>query len=296
MARRADVGQLGDLDSWLRAEHRWRTVGVTEHDIRSMSDDRLPFDKEIDSLGFPIALSVWPSFRPHTGDIGPLETLLDLHNEMENCKARNLLAGLVETCFVGASMFITPDEAEYPIQLDLERLQPVLEDLPIGRSVPLHAIVNLLSGSDQQIVEFFRAVSAREVDFTVYDIRGIFRKDGLDRLAKAFMAASDSGFLVPMFGQLAQNGQLPSKPIEVTNPEALKTVEQKLASLVIMLAQESWTTDRTNLPHRSCGGDRGAQVAERSIWSDHEHPYGEQIRWTSIRGVLGAAWQTFDCR
>ena len=176
MARRSDAGQLGDLDDWLRAEHRWRTVGVTEHDIRSMSDDRLPFDGGIDSLGFPIALSIWPAFRPHTEDVGSLKTLLDLHSEMESCKARILIAGLLETCFVGASMFIPRDEAEYPIKLDLARLQPVLDDLPIGRSVPLHAIVNLISGSDQEILDFFRAANVRQVDFAVYDVRGIFRK------------------------------------------------------------------------------------------------------------------------
>ena len=262
MARRADAGQLGDVDSWQRAEHRWRTAGVTERDIRSMSDERLPFDREIDSLGFPIALSIWPAFRPYTEDVGSLKTLLDLYSEMKSCKARRLVASLVEMCFVGASMFIAPDESEYPIKLDLERLQSVFEDLPIGRSVPLHAIVNILSGSDQEIVDFFRAANARQVDFNVYDVRGLFHKDGLDRLTRAFVTSADNGFLVPMFGALAENGQLPSTFVQAENPKVFNIAEQEMASLVIMLAQESWTTDRDELAYWSCGGGRGAQVAE----------------------------------
>ena len=172
MAQRADAGKLGDVDSWRRAEHRWRTAGVTEHDIRSMSDERLPFDRGIDSFRLSNCLVNLASLRPHSEDVGSLKTLLDLHSEMKSCKARSLVAGLVEMCFVGASMFIAPDEAEYPIKLDLERLQSVFEDLPIGRSVPLHAIVNVLSGSDQEIMDFFRAANARQVDFAVLRCSG----------------------------------------------------------------------------------------------------------------------------
>ena len=50
-----------------------------------------------------------------------------------------------------------------------------------------------------------------------------------------------------MFGALAENGQLPSEFVEVASLQVFETVEQKMASLIIMLAQESWTTDRTNL-------------------------------------------------
>ena len=110
MARKADAGQLGDRDEWLAAEHRWRTVGVTEHDLISMSDERLPFDSGIDSAGFPIALSSWPAFRSHSEEKGVLRKLLSLHGEMEKCRARTLVAGLIETCLIGASMFIDPNE------------------------------------------------------------------------------------------------------------------------------------------------------------------------------------------
>ena len=62
MARKANAGLLGDRDSWLAAEHRWRTVGVTEQDLISMSDERLPFDGGIESAGFPLAVVDLASF------------------------------------------------------------------------------------------------------------------------------------------------------------------------------------------------------------------------------------------
>ena len=247
MARKADTGQLGDREKWLAAEHRWRTVGVTEHDLRSMSDGRLPFDREIDSAGFPTALSIWPAFRPYIKEVGAFRKLLIMHGEMERCKARTLVAGLLEVCLIGASVLIAPDEAKSPIAFDVAKLQSVFEDLPTGRSVPLHTVVNLLSGSGEEILEFFRESSRREVDFPVYDIRGIFHKEGLSRLEEAFAAASDDQVLVPVFGALAEHGQLPSKFVNVATPELFEVLEQRSASLFIMLAQESWKTDRTRL-------------------------------------------------
>ena len=246
LARKADTGQLGDRELWLAAEHRWRTVGVTEDDLKSMSDERLPFDRRIDSEGFPMGLSIWPAFRPHSEEGGAFGTLLSLHGEMERTRARTLVAGLVEACFIYASLYLGPDGVKYPITLGLGTLQSVLEDLPFGRPLPLHLVVNLISAADEHISEVFRALNRRQVDFSVYNFRGIFQKDALSRLERAFVAASDDDILLPVFGALAENGQLPSNFVKVASPEHFEVVEQKIGSLVINLAQESWETDRTS--------------------------------------------------
>ena len=204
LARKAETGQLGDRDDWLAAEHRWRTVGVTEHDIISMSDERLPFDSGIGSEGFPTALSFLPAFPPPSEDVGALRKLLSLHGQMKRGKARAVLAGLIEACFVRVSMFIAPDEAKYPITLDAAELQSVFEDLPSKRSVPLHTVVNVLSGSDQDILELFRVLIHSQVDFAVYAIPGIFHKDRLHRLKTASLATSGDQLLMPVFGALAE--------------------------------------------------------------------------------------------
>ena len=247
MAHKADAGQLGDRENWLAAEHRWTTLGVTEHDLISMSDERLPFDSGIDSVGFPLALAIWPAFRSRSKEGEAFGRLFRLYGEMERSRARTLVAGLVEVCFNFVSMFVDSDEAKYPITLELAKLQTVFEDLPTGRTVPVHAVVNVLSGSDDDILEFFGVLSRRRVDYAVYGLRGLFQKDGLSRLKKAFVAAPGGHVLVPIFGALAENGQLPSKFVAVASPELFEGLEQKIASLVILLAQESWETDRTSL-------------------------------------------------
>ena len=248
LAHKADTGQLGDREHWLAAEQRWRSVGVSEHDLVSMSDERLPFDSGIDSAGFPLSMPMWPTFfDAHQREGGVLGKLLSLHGEMEKSKARTLVADLIEMCFISASMFIASDEEKYPMTLDIVKLQAVLEDLPTPRTVPLHTILNLLSGSSEEILEFFLVSSRRKIDFLVYDIQGVFHKDGLARLQKAFVTASDVQVLVPVLGALAENGQLPSQLVDVATPELSDDLEQKIASLVILLAQESWKTDKTSL-------------------------------------------------
>ena len=52
--------------------------------------------------------------------------------------------------------------------------------------------------------------------------------------------------MIPIFGELAESGQLPTEFAGVATPDCFEVPEQKVASLIISLAQESWTTDRTN--------------------------------------------------
>ena len=90
-------------------------------------------------------------------------------------------------------------------------------------------------------------LTRQDVDFAVYNVRGLFRKEGLSRLKRAFVGASGEPVLVPVFGALAENGQLPSNFIDVPSPEHFEVLEHKIAALVIMLAQESWEVDRASL-------------------------------------------------
>ena len=247
LIRRVESGELGDRDTWLAAEDRWTQVGVTEDDIRSMSDDRLPFDSAIDTMGFPIGLPIWPAPRPYSQDLGALGKLIRLHQEMSKSESRVLVAGLIEACFLGVSMFILPDDIKYPITLNVKELQSIYDDLPTGRSVALHALVNQLSGADEDIATFFDTLRRREVDFAVYPVRGLYHKDGLAILRRAFSAASNRESLLPVFGALAEHGQLPRNAVDLPDLKALESFDHKVASLIIMLAQESWEVDNTDL-------------------------------------------------
>lgn len=51
-----EQGQLGTPHDWRRAEERWGRNGLSPEDFRYMSDDRLPFDENIATIGFPLAI------------------------------------------------------------------------------------------------------------------------------------------------------------------------------------------------------------------------------------------------
>ena len=243
LAQRAASGDLGDRDTWLAAERRWRTEGVAESDIRSMSDERLPFDDRIDSTGFPLVLSMWPAFRPVAEGVHATRMLLELHATMEKGKNRVLVAGLAEDCFVGHSMYAGPVESEDKTTFDAPVLQRIYADLPKGRSVPLHAVVNRLSGSDEEILDFYRMGQSLEVDFVVYAIPRLFDKDSLRRTLDIFLAAPEHHHLITIIAKLAEQGHLPKDFENVPRPGHYDEPELRIALLIIMLAQESWLTD-----------------------------------------------------
>ena len=246
LARRVDAGQLGDLEIWSAAEHRWRTVGITEHDIRSMSDERLPFDSGIEHEGFPIGLSTWPVVRLHSEESDGFSHLLHLYREAECQIARGLIADMLVGYLVGCSMFIPSNNAKYPIAVHVEDLQAIFEDISPSHPIPLHSVLNAVFGPDQEIVEFFRAMQDQRFEFAVYPILGVFHSDGLERLGKAFANGSDSQSLIPVFGALAEHGQLPFDPFDGRAPQNHVSLELKAASILIMLAQEEWKVDRTD--------------------------------------------------
>ena len=73
LADKANRGELGDVDDWITAESRWLDEGITPDDLRSMSDDRFPFDTRIggnrlSNANFRVPGSDYP--RKEWGQIG----------------------------------------------------------------------------------------------------------------------------------------------------------------------------------------------------------------------------------
>jgi hypothetical protein len=53
-AQQARAGDFGDREAWVRAERRWKAVGVGSGDI-SFASGSIPWDRSIGSSGFPLA-------------------------------------------------------------------------------------------------------------------------------------------------------------------------------------------------------------------------------------------------
>ena len=247
LARRVASGDLGDRGDWLKAEDRWTRVGITEEDISGMTDDRLPFDSLIATSGFPTTLSVWPVLSPYSDRVVSFQKLINLHPQIISHRFRSFVAALIEVCFIGESMFFDSDEPRNLPEIKIDDLRSIYEDLPPGRSAPLHSIINRLEGSSEDTAQFFGLLKQRNVSLTTYGFRRIIREEGLERLRGALLNASDGRLLVPIFGLLAEYGQLPGGFVNVPKPQASEGIEEMLASLIILLANTAWEVDRTEL-------------------------------------------------
>ena len=282
LARRAAAGDLGDRDDWVMAEDRWTRVGITEGDISGMTDDRLPFDSLIATSGFPTTLSVRPVLRPYSEKMVSLEKLIKLFRQIKNHKSRSFVAAVIEVCLIGESIFIDPDEARKLTDIKIDDLRSIYEELPSGRSVPLHSIINRLEGSNEDTAQFFGLLKERDVNFTTYSFGRIIREANLERLRRALLNAPDGRLLIPVFGLLAEYGQLPGGFVNVLEPKASEGLEEMLASLIIALANMAWELDRTELLIDSIKeiGKHGAMngVCERIMNTlEHSGPSGHHF-------------------
>ena len=185
-------------------------------------------------------------------------------------------------CLISESVFFDPDEARDLTDLKIDDLRSIYEELPSGRSVPLHSIINRLEGSSEDTAQIFGLLKERDVIFKAYSFRQIIREDGLERLRRALLNAPDGRLLIPVFGLLAEYGQLSGGFVNVPEPKASEELEEMLASLIIALANMAWEVDRTELLVDSLKeiGKQGAMngVYERIINTlEHSQPSGHHF-------------------
>ena len=173
------------------------------------------------------------------------EKLIKLHRQIGGHKSRSFVSALIEVCLFGESMFFDTDEARNLTDIGIDDLRSIYEELPSGQSVPLHSVINRLEGSSEDTAQFFGLLKERDVRLTTYSFRRIVREDSLEQLRRALLEASDGRLLIPVFGSLAEYGQLPRGFINVPEPNASEGFDDMLASLILALANMAWEMDRT---------------------------------------------------
>ena len=247
MAKRARSGDLGDVDDWLRAQKRWTIDGVTEKDISSMTDERLPFDMCIGASGFPVSLAPLPDFRSYSEETPQFQRVLNFHSKLRTKKSRSFAAYLIHMRLVGMHLLRLRSDLECEVELNLQDVLRIYEDLPAGFPVPLDVVFDHIRGTNQEVVDFFRLLKQRNRGFHTLSIHRAFKKDRLEELGRVFSKEREFSLLAFVFGTLAESGQLPRNLVDIPGPEAFSKSDDKMSALVIKLAQESWETDRVGL-------------------------------------------------
>ena len=243
LADKANRGELGEVDDWIAAENRWFEKGITRDDLLSMSDDRLPFDEKIGETGFPTTISVLSAM------IGPpnyeenLQEALDIFDNLPSGKARSFVALTMNWLFlVHSEGEITHEVCTFP-DIDFQKLQAIYREVPPGSLVPLHMIVNLAGDSVQNVAEFFQASKDKNFQLHTEGSNRNRASESVTMLRRAYMGLDEDALFLPILGMVAENGHLSGQYVDVKAPESQKTVEEKLAALIINLCQESWQGD-----------------------------------------------------
>ena len=244
LANRAADGQLGDYSDWLAAENRWMEKGITFEDLRSMSDDRLPFDGRIGTLGFPTTLSVWP-MAIYADQAAMLANLSAIHSQLPNGKSRLFIARMFELCLFHAFLAVRGNDQLPPGTVNIDSLLSVYEDLGPGHVLPLSMVIGQLTGSSEEIAGFFAAMPNQRNQFSTYLYRQPLDPEQVGRFSQAFREVGDNTVLLPIVGCLAEHGYLAGHSLNIPSPKELESSEHKISAFVALLAKESWETANT---------------------------------------------------
>ena len=244
LARRAAGGELGDSEDWIAAEKRWLSTGVTREDVLSMSDDRLPFDKNMADIGFPTGLSMWPSVW-YWSDDGSLENLLDIHAAMPVSKSRSFVASLIQLSLLHFGLASARGSDEKDLSLDIARLQSIYQDLRRGTLIPIRIVIKCLGNSQSDAENFFDAMAARNNSFGFYLPGPHWSPTDFESLEEVIVRAKDSSVFFPVLGVLAEHGRQCDVQISIPDPLTIEGIDRRVGALLVLLAKESWLTDKT---------------------------------------------------
>ena len=244
LANRAAAGNLGETRDWVSAENRWLERGVTSEDISSMSDDRLPFDGEITTSGFPVTLSAWPMVM-FSDESTLLSNLITIHSQLPKSESRSFIARIFELCLFHSSLVVSDGERRAQGEINAHTLLSIYKDLKVDQIGPLSVTFERIGGSSQEIADFFAAMADRRNQLTVYFYRQPLNPGQVERLWRAFQEVEGRSVLLPVIGVLAEHGYLIDRSISVPEPEELESPNQKVAALLVLLAKETWEADNS---------------------------------------------------
>ena len=247
IAGKAAKGELGDFSDWLAAENRWFNIGITQEDIVSMPDARLPFDAKIAETGFPTSLYMLPAMIFPDRSNTTVEDLVATFTRLPDGKTRTFVAVLINW-MVFAHVFASRlgEPLKLP-QVDVANLQSIYQEIPDDSPLPLHVVVNLIGESSQEIAEFFAAIEAKNFVYDMYSGRASqVTEQSVKILRRAYIDLGQPASLLPILGSLAEHGYLTGQHIDVKDPRCLERSSDRLAAFVIILSQADWLTCRSD--------------------------------------------------
>ena len=239
LANKADSGALGDKEDWEAAERRWAEKGIASVDVVSMSDDRLPFDANIGTSGFPIGLP-FGYLRFYYSDDSVFQNLLTLHSQLPNCVARSFIARSIDRYLFQKLEIRSTHSPNVIGATTLESILDVYDDIPSGSLVSSGIVATLAEYSAEEIASFFSGMNRRGMRFRTLLRIDDAKTKGIKRLVDAFNTLPDKAALLPIVGAIAESGHLAGEQLNFPDKDQLDSTRLRSDALLLKLIHEPW--------------------------------------------------------
>ena len=239
LANKADSGVLGGKEDWEAAERRWTEKGITSVDVVSMSDDRLPFDANIGTSGFPIGLP-FGYLRFTLPDDSVFRNLLTLRSQMPKCVARSFIARAIDRYLYQMLDIGSTHAPNVTGAMTLKSILDVYDDIPSGSLVSSGIVATLAEYSAEEIASFFSGMNRRGITFRTPVRLDDTKTKGIKRLVDAFNILPDKTALLPIVGAIAESGYLAGEQLNFPDKDQLDSARLRTDALLVKLRHEPW--------------------------------------------------------
>ena len=239
LANKADSGVLGNKEDWEAAERRWAEKGITSVDVVSMSDDRLPFDANIGTSGFPIGLP-FGYLRFYLPDDSVFRDLLTLRSQMPKCVARSFIARAIDRYLYQILHIGSTHAPNVTGAMTLKSILDVYDDIPSGGLVSSGIVAALAEYSAEEIASFFSGMNRRGIRFRTLIELDDTKTKGIKRLVDAFNTLPDKTALLPIVGAIAESGYLAGEQLNFPDKDQLDSARLRADALLVKLRHEPW--------------------------------------------------------
>lgn len=241
LAARVRLGQLGDISDWTAAESRWFRDGISQQDLLSMSEHRLPFDARIRDVGFPTTLDTLAAIGPVQRPALLLKDVLELFDSVPQGYTRSFVASVINGLVFALAFEGVRDESHRLPSVPPAILARVYRELPSDALVPLHGVIDLISHAITDSAALFDSLRGKR--FFVRSMDDNLQRSTGGVLRTAYAGLGQDPSILFVLAELAENGQLNGHWIDVPRPEALSSADEKLAVLIVNLCQSDWKGD-----------------------------------------------------
>jgi hypothetical protein len=237
MAELAERGKLGDYGDWMNAENRWINQGIKTDDIIYMTDEHLPFNDQIDRIGFPISV-VQEYIEPDVERAeASLDRLIALHAQHKHSIIGKTLATWVFDILRSLKFrYPSSKKFRYSKHIDHDEILALIEDAS-GGAIYIDVLFDIFVGraSKQELIEIFDAVGRAR---RIYTVRFFPKENSFSILTEGFSQNPMLSGLLRVLAMGVREGAEEAIPKIAIRPELYSSPTDQAAAIELIVAKD----------------------------------------------------------